>query len=77
MRPREGVGDRGRGGKLPVQACRVVGDIVCGGGTHVGDVAGGVPLTVAPGARVEGHEVLVLAVGVPWIKEKRRVKQGG
>ena len=73
-----------------MQARCVVGDVVCGGGevvkppgTHVGKVAGGVPLAVVPGPRGEGrvlkgHEVRVLAVDVPClIKEKRRVKQVG
>ena len=65
--PREGIGDRGRGGKGSVQAHHVVGDVVGGRGevvepplAYVGDVPGGVPLAVAPG----GDQVQVLVICV-------------
>ena len=73
--PERALATEGRKGL--VQARRVMGDIVGGGGevvepplAHVGDVLGGVPLAVAPGPGgeggvPEGHEVPVFVIRVP------------
>ena len=65
-----------------MEACRVMGDVVRGGGevvqpspVHVRHVPGGVSLAVPPrpggeGGAPEGHDVLVLILRVPYMEEK-------